>query len=62
MMTHKIFVKKMLKQSAVQAEYDSQAEEFAWLDELLKARRRTEVEVSHANSRTAAQADPADTD
>ena len=40
MMTHKVFVTKMLKQPAVKAEYDAQAEEFALLDELLKARRQ----------------------
>src|SRR5437870_13877070 len=40
MMTHKAFVKKMLRQPAVKAEYDAQAEEFALLDELLKARRQ----------------------
>jgi transcriptional regulator with XRE-family HTH domain len=49
MMTHKAFVKKMLKQPAVKEEYDAQAEEFALLDELLKARRRaglTQAEVA----------------
>src|SRR5216683_1088822 len=40
MMTHKALVRKMLKQPAVKVEYDAQAEEFALLDELLKARRR----------------------
>lgn len=40
MKTHKSFVKEMLKQPAVVAEYDAQAEEFALLDELLKARRQ----------------------
>lgn len=40
MMAHKAFVKKLLKQPAVKAEYDAQAEEFALLDELLKARRQ----------------------
>jgi transcriptional regulator with XRE-family HTH domain len=49
MMTHKELVKKMLKQPAVKAEYDAQAEEFSLLDELLKARRRaglTQAEVA----------------
>ena len=49
MMTHKAFVKKLLKQSVVKAEYDAQAEEFALLDELLKARRQaglTQAEVA----------------
>jgi transcriptional regulator with XRE-family HTH domain len=40
MMTHKALVKKMLEQPAVKAEYDAQADEFALLDELLKARRQ----------------------
>jgi transcriptional regulator with XRE-family HTH domain len=49
MMTHKALVKKMLKNPAVKAEYDGQAEEFALLDELLKARRQaglTQAEVA----------------
>src|SRR5439155_25160378 len=49
MMTHKELVKKMLKQPAVKAEYDAQAEEFALLDELLRARQRaglTQAEVA----------------
>jgi transcriptional regulator with XRE-family HTH domain len=49
MMTHKALVRKMLKQPAVQAEYDEQTEEFALLDELLKARRQaglTQAEVA----------------
>src|SRR5438067_13039157 len=40
MMTHKAFVKKMLRQPAVKTEYDAQAGDFALLDELLKARRQ----------------------
>jgi hypothetical protein len=39
MMKHKAFIKKMFKQPEVKSEYDAQAEEFALLDELLKARR-----------------------
>src|SRR5437764_10293240 len=49
MMTHKALVSKMLKQPEVKAEYDAQAEEFALLDELLKARRQaglTQAEVA----------------
>src|ERR1700733_10066961 len=49
MMTHKTLVRKMLKQPAVRAEYDAQAEEFTLLDELLKARRKaglTQAEVA----------------
>ncbi len=40
MRTHAAFVKKLLKNPTVQAEYDAQAEEFALLDELLKARQQ----------------------
>ena len=40
MLTHKELVKKMLSRPGVKAEYDAQAEEFALLDELLRARRR----------------------
>ena len=49
MLTHNQLVKKMLRQPAVKAEYDAGAEEFALLDELLKARRRaglTQAEVA----------------
>ncbi|HEV3263758.1 MAG TPA: helix-turn-helix transcriptional regulator [Gemmataceae bacterium] len=49
MMTHKALVRKMLKQPAVKAEYNAQAEEFALLDELLRARRQaglTQAEVA----------------
>ena len=49
MMTHKALIKKMLKQPAVKAEYAAQEEEFALLDELLKARRQaglTQAEVA----------------
>jgi DNA-binding XRE family transcriptional regulator len=47
--THKSLVKKMFKNPAVKAAYDAQSEEFALLDELLKARRRaglTQAEVA----------------
>ena len=40
MLTHKELVKKMLRRPAVKAAYDTQVEEFAWFDELLRARRR----------------------
>src|SRR5436309_14928171 len=49
MMRHNAFIKKMLKQPAVKAEYDTRAEELALLDELLKARRQaglTQAEVA----------------
>ena len=40
MMSHKQLVKKILRRQAVRAEYDAQVEEFALLDELLRARQR----------------------
>lgn len=49
MLTHEEMVKKMLDEPAVKAAYDAQAEEFALLDELLRARRRaglTQAEVA----------------
>ena len=49
MMAHKAFVRKILKQPDVKAKYDVQAEEFALLDELLKARSQaglTQAEVA----------------
>jgi transcriptional regulator with XRE-family HTH domain len=49
MLTHDQMIKKMLKRPRVKAAYDAQAEEFALLDELLRARRRaglTQAEVA----------------
>ena len=49
MLTHDEMVERMLKEPAVRAEYDAQAEEFALLDELLRARQRaglTQAEVA----------------
>src|SRR5207245_8889248 len=49
MLTHEQLVKKMLKRPGVKAEYDAQEEEFALLDELLRARKRaglTQAEVA----------------
>jgi transcriptional regulator with XRE-family HTH domain len=49
MLTHDRLVKKMLKNPEVRAEYNAQAEEFALLDELLRARQRaglTQAEVA----------------
>ncbi len=49
MLTHDEMVKRMLKDPSVKAEYDAQAEEFAFLDELLRARQRaglTQAEVA----------------
>jgi transcriptional regulator with XRE-family HTH domain len=49
MRTHEELVKRMLEDAAVKAEYDAQSEEFALLDELLRARHRaglTQAEVA----------------
>ena len=49
MLTHKQLTKKMLDQVPVKLEYERQAEEFALLDELLRARQRaglTQAEVA----------------
>src|SRR5437868_11999748 len=49
MLTHSKMTKKMLRRPHVKAEYDAQAEEFALLDELLRARKRaglTQAEVA----------------
>ncbi len=49
MLAHEEMVSKMLEKPAVKAEYDAQAEEFALLDELLRARRQaglTQAEVA----------------
>src|SRR6266545_1267683 len=49
MLTHEEMVRRMLNEPAVKAEYDAQAEEFALLDELLRARQRaglTQAEVA----------------
>src|SRR5438067_12972551 len=55
MMTHKAFVKKMLRQPAVKTEYDVQAEEFALLDELLKARRQAGLTQAQVAARMGTQ-------
>src|SRR6266480_3281733 len=49
MLTHEQLVKKMLKDPEVRTAYEAQAEEFALLDELLRARQRaglTQAEVA----------------
>jgi transcriptional regulator with XRE-family HTH domain len=49
MLTHDRLVRKMLRKPEVKAEYAAQAEEFALLDELLRARRQaglTQAEVA----------------
>ena len=49
MLTHEQMVKKMLKKTEVQIEYEEQAEEFGLVDEMLRARKRarmTQAEVA----------------
>ena len=49
MLTHNQMIKRMLKRPGVKTAYDAQAEEFALLDELPRARRRaglTQAEVA----------------
>ena len=49
MLTHKQLVKKMLTNPQLKSAYDAQAEEYALLDELLRARKRaglTQAEVA----------------
>src|SRR5258707_14076467 len=49
MLTHKQMVKRMMKNPEVKEEYAAQSEEFALLDELLRARQRaglTQAEVA----------------
>src|SRR5436853_4449255 len=49
MLTHEEMVRKMLSEPAVKVEYDAQAEEYALLDELLRARHHaglTQAEVA----------------
>jgi transcriptional regulator with XRE-family HTH domain len=49
MLSHKEFAKRLLKRPQVRAAYNAQREEFALLDELLRARQRaglTQAEVA----------------
>jgi len=55
MMTHDNLVKKMLKQPAVKSEYEAQTEEFALLDELLKARRQAGLTQAQVAERMGTQ-------
>ncbi len=43
MLTHDKMVKKMLSNQKVKAAYDSMKEEFSFLDECLKARKRANI-------------------
>jgi transcriptional regulator with XRE-family HTH domain len=51
MLTHREMVRRMLHDPAVKAEYDAQAEEFALLDELLRARRRAGLSQAEVAAR-----------
>lgn len=55
MLTHKQLVKKMLEDPAVRAEYDALAEEFAFLDELLRARQRAGLTQAQVAARMGTQ-------
>ncbi len=55
MLTHNEMVKAMLSDPAVQAEYDVQAEEVAFLDELLRARRDAGLTQSEVAQRMGTQ-------
>jgi transcriptional regulator with XRE-family HTH domain len=55
MMTHKALVKEILRRPAVKAEYDAQPEEFALLDELLRARRQTGLTQAEVAARMGTQ-------
>ena len=56
MKTHKALVKKMLKNPAVKKAYDAQADEFALLDELLRARRRAGLSQAEVAERMGTKA------
>jgi hypothetical protein len=51
MMTHKELIEKMVSQPDVKAEYDALAEEFGLLDELLNARRLTDLSQAEFEAR-----------
>jgi transcriptional regulator with XRE-family HTH domain len=54
-MTHRTLVQKMLKRPAVKRAYSEQIEEFALLDELLKARRQAGLTQSEVAERMGTQ-------
>ena len=56
MRTHDEMVRKMLEEPAVKAEYDAQAEEFALLDVLLRARRRAGLSQAEVAARMGTKA------
>jgi DNA-binding XRE family transcriptional regulator len=55
MLTHDRLVKRMLKYPRVRSEYEAQAEEFALLDELLRARRRAGLTQADVAARMGTQ-------
>lgn len=55
MMTHKALVRKLLSNPEVKREYDAQAEEFALLNEMLKARREAGLTQAEAAARMGAE-------
>jgi transcriptional regulator with XRE-family HTH domain len=55
MLTHDRLVKRMLKNPEVRSEYEAQAEEFALLDELLRARQRAGLTQAQVAERMGTQ-------
>src|SRR5437899_1556385 len=55
MLTHQRLVKRMLASPPVRAAYDAQADEFALLDELLRARRRAGLTQAQVAARMGTQ-------
>ena len=56
MLSHDKMVKKMLSNPRVKAAYDSMEEEFAFLDECLKARKRANITQEQLASRMGTKA------
>lgn len=56
MLTHEELTAKMLSDPAVRAEYEAQAEEFALLDELLRARKNAGLTQAEVAERMGTQA------
>ncbi len=51
MLKHEKLVKRMLKRPPVRAEYQTQREEFAVVDEFLRARRRASLTLAEVAAR-----------
>ena len=56
MLTHEKMVKKMLSNPKVKASYDSMEDEFTFLDECLKARKRANITQEQLASRMGTKA------